>query len=75
MSRAALKTLLIAKDKSGKLDYVLERDITSYSYLFDGSAMTRANKPLLICVLKDYLLLSDYALDVNGQHISILLIL
>ena len=71
MSRAVLKTLLIAKDKSGKLDYVLEHDITSYSYLFDGSATTRANKSQLICVLKDYLLPSDYALDVNGQHISV----
>ena len=71
MSIAAFKTLLIAKDNSGKLDYVLERDITSYNYLFDGSAMTRVNKSQLICVLKDYLLPSNYALDVKGQHISV----
>lgn len=48
-SRRALKVLLNAKTKDGNMNNVLIYDITDYSYLFEGSVMTKVtNKSQLI---------------------------
>ena len=52
-AQIAIKSLLIAKEKTGDLKLTLSYDITSYSYLFDGEFMTKPNKAELIHELRD----------------------
>lgn len=66
-----MKILTIAKDKSNNLEYVLQHDITSYSYLFDGSDMTKPNKSQLIALLRAYLNPEDYDFHRSPSRISV----
>ena len=71
LSRLAMKILMIAKDKADELEYVLQHDITSYNYLFDGSTMTKTNKSHLISLLKAYLIQEDYKFEQVSHNVSV----
>jgi hypothetical protein len=58
--RSALKTLLIANDKTGDIRKILKYDITTYSYLFDRDYMTKPDKAQMVSELKE-LVTVDYA--------------
>jgi len=71
MTRRAIKTLLIAKEKTNDLELVLKHDITTYNCLFDGSEMTKTNKSQLISELKAYLIPEDYTFDSYLHHVFV----
>ena len=71
LSRLAMKILMIAKDKADELEYVLQHDITSYNYLFNGSTMTKTSKSQLISLLKAYLIQEDYKFKQVSHNVSV----
>ena len=70
LSRLAMKILMIAKDKADEPQYVLQHDITSYNYLFDGSTMTKTNMSQLILLLEAYLIQEDYKFEQVFHNVS-----
>ena len=65
LSRLAIRTLLIAKDRcDGSISHILKHDLTPYNYLFEvGNEMTSPNKSALMSELKIYLTECDYEFD------------
>ena len=50
--RAALETLLIAKDKSDDTKIILKHNVTKFSYLYDRNYLTKPDKAQIVNELK-----------------------